>query len=338
MKLKPGPKNLITDVPGILVGHAEDRDIHTGATVIRPLERAVCAVDVRGGAPGVSLSELVAPGSAMEGIDALAFAGGSLYGMAAAQGVTAALGAAGVGLGLMGTTVPVVPGAIIFDLPAQRRQDWYEDPPYARLGRAALKAACSDPALGSVGAGIGASACSLAGGVGSASVQTDDGLVVGALAVVNSLGEVVVPGQPQFWAWPYEMDGEFGGLGPPALPAPVAPGLSLPAALRPPGTATTLVAIAVNAALDKAALKRVAVMGHAGMARAIRPIHTLFDGDVVFALATGAEMTEDPLRQALIGNLAADCAARAIARAVHLAGPHPLLPSWQEQHAPLLRR
>jgi L-aminopeptidase/D-esterase-like protein len=169
--------------------------------------------------------------------------------------------------------------------------------------------------------------------VGSASVQTDDGLIVGALAVVNSLGEVSVPGRRAFWAWPFEMDGEFGDHGAPEGDAPIYPGLSLPPALRDPGMSTTLVAVATNASLTHSEATRVSVMGHSGVARAIRPVHTLFDGDIVYTIATGEVDAGDELRQMLIGNLAADCVARAIARAVYHAGPHPTLPSWQSAHS-----
>jgi L-aminopeptidase/D-esterase-like protein len=332
MALKPGPRNLITDVPGIEVGNAVDSGIHTGVTVIKPRERSVCAIDARGGAVGAVQSELIGPGTAFDGLDALVFSGGSLYGLGASAGVTAALAGKGIGLGLRGTLVPVVPGAIIFDLLGQKRADWYGAPPYERLGREAVAALAADFALGSVGAGTAASACSYAGGLGSASVQTDDGLIVGALAVVNSLGEVAVPGKRAFWAWPFEMDAEFGGYGPPDGAAPLHPDLSLPPALRDPGMSTTLVAVATNARLTQSQATRVSVMAQAGLARAIRPVHTLFDGDIVYTIATGEVEAANPLRQMLIGNLAADCVARAIARAVYHAGPHQTLPGWKTVH------
>lgn len=330
--VRTGPTNLITDVAGIEVGHAVDTDIRTGCTVVKPAKPAVCAVDVRGGAAGVQLSELIEPGSFRNTVDAISLSGGSLYGLGAASGVAAALGSRGIGSGLNGMVVPIVPGAIIFDLMAQNHQDWYATPPYQRLGTEAVENLSTEMAIGSVGAGLSASACEYAGGLGSASVTTDDGLVVGALAVVNSLGSVAIPGEKAFWAFPYERDAEFGGYGGPKAAAPVDPVLTLPPALREPGQATTLVVVATNAKLDKGQAKRLAVMAQAGMARAIRPVHTLFDGDVVFAMATDEVDVVDPIHQMLLGSMAADCVARAIARAVYHAGPHPNLPHWQQAH------
>ncbi|MEZ5870279.1 MAG: P1 family peptidase [Nitratireductor sp.] len=329
--IRPGKRNLITDVPGIRVGNAQDRTIGTGATVIFPETSLVCAIDERGGAPGTQQVSLHAPEAVRGNADAIVFSGGSLYGFGAANGVTAELGKAGIGAGLLGTVVPSVPSAIIFDLLAMKHRDWLADPPYDRLGREALAKVDVDFDLGSVGAGIGASACSFAGGLGSASAETDDGLIVGALAVVNSFGEVVVPGTRNFWAWPFEYGDEFGGHGAPQGQAPLFPELSLPVPLREPGMSTTLIAVATNATLDKGALKRVAIMAQTGMARAIRPVHTLFDGDVVFALATCEREQSDPVTQTLVGNLAADCTARAIARAVYSATSHETLPVFKDR-------
>lgn len=328
--IRPGPLNLITDVPGLRVGNAVDREIGTGVTVLLPDQACVCAADVRGGAPGTQQVSLIAPENIGGHIDALVFSGGSLFGLAAAAGVTSALGASGRGTEFLGYTIPTVPSAIIFDLAAQRKSDWLAAPPYERLGREALAAVAQDFPLGSVGAGTGASACSWAGGLGSASAAREDGVVVGALAVVNSFGEVAVPGARSFWAWPYEFGDEFGGLGAPDLPAPIALELTRPARARKPGMSTTLVAVATNVALTQAEAKRLAIMAQDGMARAIRPVHTLLDGDVVFALGLGERPVGDALEQARLGALAADVVARAIARAVWHAGPHPTLPAVRE--------
>lgn len=327
----PGPRNLLSDVPGLRVGHAVDADIGTGVSVILPDQPVVCGMDARGGGVGALGSELLSADSVVERIDALVLAGGSQYGLGAVQGVASVLAQQGRGHHYMGTIVPVVPGAIIFDLLAQHRRDWLPDPPYARLGAQAVTAITDDFALGSVGAGLGASASSFAGGVGSASARLPDGLVVGALAVVNSFGEVVIPGTRHFWAWPYEMNAEFGGLGPPPDPAPLAPGLSLPPSLRPPGTNTTLVVVGCNLTLDRGAARRLAIMAQAGLTRAIRPVHTPFDGDVVYALATGDLPAPDVLGLTRAGDLAADCVARAIARAVYLSSGTPRRPAYRSR-------
>lgn len=328
--IRPGPLNLITDVPGLKVGNAVDAEIGTGATVVLPDRPLVCAADVRGGAPGTQQVSLIAPENIGGHVDALVLSGGSLFGLAAAAGVTSALGAAGQGTEFLGYCIPTVPAAIIFDLAAQRRGDWLAAPPYERLGREAVAAAAHDFPLGTVGAGTGASACSWAGGLGSASAVRDDGLIVGALAVVNSFGEVAVPGARSFWAWPFEFGDEFGGLGAPDLPAPIAVELTRPARERKPGMSTTLVVVAANVALSQAEAKRLAIMAQDGLSRAIRPVHTLLDGDVVFALGAGERPAGDAFEQARLGALAADVVARAIARAVWHAGPHRTLPAVRE--------
>ncbi|MGE0859150.1 MAG: P1 family peptidase [Gammaproteobacteria bacterium] len=329
--LRPGPRNAITDVAGVAVGQAADADIGTGVTVVVPAQGCVGASDVRGGAPGTFLTDILDSANVGLPVDAVVLTGGSVFGMGAAQAVIHALAASGRGADFVGRTVPCVPAAVIFDLHAHRRDDWLEASPYPALGRAALAAACVEVAQGSVGAGTGASACSYAGGVGTASAVTLDGLVVGAVVVVNSFGEVVIPGTKHFWAWPFEFGDEFGGLGGPAGRAPLSPELSVPPALRQPGMSTTLAVVATNASLDRPAAKRMAIMAQDGIARAVRPVHTLYDGDVVFTLATGERATPaDPLEQARIGHLAADCVARAIARAVYHAGPRAQPPSWRE--------
>ena len=310
------------------MGHASDADIGTGVTVILPTKPCTCAVDVRGGAPGTALTDLLDSANIDMPVDALVLTGGSVFGLAAAQGVILALAASGRGANFVGRCVPCVPAAVIFDLLVHQGRDWLGASPYEGLGRAALAAATQDVALGTVGAGSGASACSYAGGVGTASVTTDDGLTVAALVVVNSFGEVVIPGTRHFWAWPYEFGDEYGGLGAPPMAAPLAAEMPLPIPLREPGMSTTLAVVATNATLDRAQAKRVAVMAQDGMARAIRPVHTLFDGDLVFALSTAARPAGDALAQTRIGHLAADCVARAIARAVYHAGPRVQPPAY----------
>lgn len=321
----PGPRNLITDVPGLKVGQAEDARARTGVSVILPDERAVCAVDVRGGAPGTRETDALAPENLVEAVDAVVLSGGSVYGLAAADGVVAWLGARGRGYGLVPGVPPspVVPAAILFDMGNGGDKAWGEDPPYRDLGRAAVSAADVAFDLGTAGAGYGAMAGGLKGGTGSASAICAEGYSVGALVAVNSWGSVVAPGGRTFWATPYELGGEFGGLGAAGLAAgPDAWGLSKrPADARN----TTIACVATDAALTPAQAKRLAVMAQDGLARAIRPAHAPFDGDIVFALSTGQRPLKAPEDYTLarLGALAADTLARAIARGVYEATPWP---------------
>lgn len=328
-----GPLNLITDVAGLLVGNAEDERARTGVTVILPEGRAVGAVDVRGGAPGTRESDALQPSGLVHEIDALVLSGGSVYGLDAASSVTAWLGARGRGFSLSGaeTVAPIVPAAILFDLTNGGDKAWGEAPPYATLGRRAVEAATREFRLGNFGAGRGARAGALKGGLGSASAATADGVTVGALAAVNSFGSVLIPGTRTFWAWPFERDREFGGQTPPAGPMP---DLALPADTKL-GTAarahTTLGVVACDAVLTRLEAERIAVMAQDGLARAIRPVHTPFDGDVVYALATGWRALPEAraLSVMAIGALAADCLARAIARGVYEAAATDGIPAYR---------
>jgi len=330
----PGPRNLITDVPGLRVGQAEDVAARTGVTVILPDERAVCAADVRGGAPGTRETDALNPENLVDAVDAVVLSGGSVYGLAAADGVVAWLGARGRGYGLVDgiPKSPVVPGAILFDMANGGDKGWGEEPPYRDLGRAAIAAAGLEVQLGTAGAGYGALAGGLKGGTGSASVVTADGYTVGALVAVNSWGSVIAPGGRTFWAAPYELDEEFGGLGPAGLRAgPDEWG----SAKRPADTRnTTIACVATDAILTPAQAKRLAVMAQDGFARAIRPVHAPFDGDVVFAISTGLRPLADPAPYTLarLGALAADCLARAVARGVFEAKPWPdaYVPCWRD--------
>ncbi|MCP5433796.1 MAG: P1 family peptidase [Alphaproteobacteria bacterium] len=318
----PGPKNLITDVGGVLVGNAEDARAWTGVTVVLPAARAVGAVDVRGGAPGTRETDSLDPARLVGAVDAVVLAGGSVYGLEAASAVTAALGAQGRGYRLAGPLVaPIVPSAILFDLANGGDKGWGATPPYAGLGLAALSAAGAEFALGNAGAGYGARAGLYKGGLGSASLVTADGYAVGALVAVNSFGSPVVPGTTTLWAWSFEQGGELGMQVPPTAPIG---DLDLPADMkgRPAaqsGSNTTIGIVACNAALTPAEAQRIAIMAQDGYARAIRPIHTAFDGDVIFALATGERALGEPRPAAVsrLGALAADCVARAVGRGVY---------------------
>ncbi len=320
MACAPGPLNLITDVPGLRVGNAEDAAARTGVSVVLAERPAVCAVDVRGGGPGTRETDLLAAETLVEAVDALFLSGGSVYGLAAGDGVASALGAQGRGYRLAAAAppAPIVPGAILFDLVNGGDKAWGAEPPYRRLGREALGAAATDFALGSRGAGAGAIAGTLKGGLGSASLADGAGVVVGALAAVNSFGSVLMPGTDVFWAWPFEQIGEFGGKlpDPPRRVDPDDWGGSKGGALMRQNT--TIAVVATNLALSPGQAKRLAIMAQDGLARSVRPVHALFDGDVVFALSTGTAPLDGPEAFVLsrLGERAANCLARAIARGV----------------------
>jgi L-aminopeptidase/D-esterase-like protein len=321
--IRPGPHNLVTDVVGIAVGQAEDRRAWTGVTVLLPDRRAVAAVDVRGGGPGTRETDLLDPACLVQEVDAIVLSGGSVFGLDAASGVVAWLAARGRGLPVNGTVVPIVPAAVLFDLANGGDKGWGETPPYRALGLAACAEAGGALALGNAGAGYGAKAADLKGGVGSVSaVDAATGLTVGALVAANPRGSVVIPGHAAFWAWMLERDGEFGDRTPPDGPMSAIldalPAGSDPAPDAVAGANTTLAIVAVDADLTKAEARRLAIMAQDGIARAIRPSHTPFDGDTVFALATAARPLPEPRANSLarLGAMAADAVARAIARGV----------------------
>ncbi|MFM1863817.1 MAG: hypothetical protein RLZ26_2339 [Pseudomonadota bacterium] len=315
--MRPGARNLITDVAGLRVGNAADDRLKTGVTVVVPDEPAVAAVHVMGGAPGTRETDLLAPGRLVERVDALVLSGGSAFGLEACGGVMAGLRAAGRGFAVGPLRVPIVPGAILFDLLAGGATDWAENP-YPALGRAALGQAGLEFALGSEGAGKGATTADLKGGLGSASAVLDSGVKVGALVAVNSLGSTVSPDEGRFWAAPWEFGAEFGGRG---LPRVGIPGTD-PRPGKAQGAATTIAIVATDAILTRPEAQRMAVAAHDGMARAIVPSHTAFDGDLVFALATGRRALADPAADGYaLCHAAAACLSRAIARAVHAARP-----------------
>jgi len=326
---RPGRLNLITDVPGLRVGHATDEACRSGVTVLLVDGFWAASVDVRGGGPGTRETEALAPENVVGRAHAIVLSGGSVFGLGAADGVTAALSARGHGLHLKpgAPAIPLVPAAVLHDLANGGDKDWGLEPPYRRLGMAAVDAAASSFVLGGVGAGRGAMAGLIPGGIGSTSLDLGDGLLVGALVAANPIGSTLMPDRRTFWAWPFEIDGEFGARQPqpqPAVTEPL-PDQSRLAALgrSQAGANTTLAVIACNADLTSAECKRIAMMAHDGLARAVRPAHTPFDGDTVFALAGGQlGLGSGNARQVQIGRLgsaAADCLARAIARAVYTA-------------------
>lgn len=319
--MKPGPKNLITDVPGLRVGNATDAAIKSGTTVLTADEPFTASVFVMGGAPGTRETDLLAPDKTAPGADALVLSGGSAFGLAAAQGVMDALHRQGRGFPVLSARVPIVPAAILFDLLNGGDKDWPENP-YPALGREALLNASETFEIGSHGAGTGAQTAQHKGGLGSASVVLDDGTTVGALVAVNPMGSVTTPSGQHFWAAPQEMDGEFGGLGPDPAKGfhPLPPSRKL-AAMASLGN-TTIAIVATDARLDKAQCHRLAIAAHDGMARAIQPSHSPLDGDIVFAASTGAHSLDAPeVLLPLLGHAASVCLARAIARAVWEATP-----------------
>ena len=334
--IRIGPNNLLTDVPGILVGNAEDRDARSGVTVVLPEDRIVCGIDVRGGAPGTRDTEGSDPTCLVDEIDAVVLSGGSAFGLDAAGGVMSWLAARERGYRIGDAVVPIVPSVILFDLTNGGDKSFGDTPPYRRLGIEACDKAAEHFHLGNAGAGLGATVGTsgsgrINGGLGSASfvIPEEDGrpaITVAALAAVNPVGSVLMPGTGVFWAWPFEQDDEFGGRRP-------GPNYVTSMDDHHPGHVagnTTLVVVATDAVLTKAEAGRVAIMAHDGIARAVRPVHTPYDGDTVFVLATGGVTLQDPVAGlARIGALAADCTARAIARGVYEAGDMADIPSYR---------
>lgn len=333
--LLPGPRNLITDVDGLRVGNAEDAGAWSGTSVLLPDRPAVAAVDVRGGAPGTHETDALAPTCLVERVDALVLTGGSAFGLEAAAGAMGWLAARGRGFAVGPARVPIVPCAVLFDLLNGGDKAWGDAPPYRRLAAAALDAAGERFSLGNAGAGLGAKAGLLKGGLGSASiVEEATGLQVGALVAVNAAGHAVMPGQPTLWAWAWELEGEMGGQPPPTAPVPPDEAQPSPVAAAAVGGNTTIGAVATNVALTKAEALRVAIMAQDGLARALRPAHTPFDGDTLFALSTGTiDRPEEPrpVLLARLGALAADCVARAIGRGVFEAETLGAFPAYRDR-------
>lgn len=325
--------NLLTDIPGVRVGNAHDPGLASGVTAIVFDEPVVASIDYRGGGPGTRDCALLDPVNTVERIDALFLSGGSAFGLDAGSGVQAWLAEQGRGFRVGTATVPIVPGAILFDLLNGGDKNWGRYPPYRELGYAAAAAAFADFKLGSAGAGLGANTATLKGGLGSASAITPGGVRVAAIAAVNAIGSVTIGDGPWFWAAPFEVNGEFGGRG---LPESFTPDMLTP---RLKGVAasiesTTLAVIVTEAILTKSQAKRLAILANTGMARAIHPVHAPLDGDVMFAAATGVKAIDPLTGLTEIGALAAMVVARAIARGVYEASALPFasaLPAWRDR-------
>lgn len=330
-------RNLITDVRGLLIGQAHDAAAATGVTVALFERPTVASVAVLGGAPGTRDVSLLEPEMTVEHVDAIVLSGGSAWGLAAADGVMAALAAQGRGFPVGGMRVPIVPQAILFDLLNGGDKGWARgggEAPYRALGRAATEAASRDVALGTAGAGYGATTANLKGGLGSASVRAATGQTVGALVAVNAVGSATIGDGPHFWAAGYERDGEFGGLGWPAAITAGDLGLRFKGGT---GQNTTIALVATDAALTKAQAKRLALAAHDGLSRALRPAHAPLDGDIVFAAATGhSGAPSDAFALAELCTAASDVLARAVARGVHAATALPFpnaKPAWRDRFA-----
>jgi L-aminopeptidase/D-esterase-like protein len=283
--------------------------------VALPEAAAVCAVDIPGAGPGTRDTALLDPARTVERVDALVLSGGSAFGLQAADGAMAWLAARGRGFEVAGRRVPIVPAAILFDL--ANGGDKTGAPPHRDLALRACEQAAQSFAQGNAGAGYGAKAGQLKGGLGSASLvipYEPAPITVGAVAAVNALGSVTMPGSPVFWAWPFEQAHELGGpFAPEDFPA-------APVEVETKGAAgnTTLAVVATDAVLDTVQATRLAIMAQTGLVRAIRPAHTPLDGDVLFVLATGRQpLPREPAALTRLGAHAADCVARAVARGVY---------------------
>lgn len=332
-----GYRNLITDVAGLRVGNAQDDHIKTGVTTIICDRETTAAVQVLGGAPGARETDLLEPHNTVQHVNAIVLAGGSAFGLDAASGVQAYLRSQKIGFKAAGHHIPIVPAAILFDMHNGGSKDWDRYPPYRELGFLAAENAVEDFALGSVGAGTGALVAGLKGGLGSASHRLQNGITIGALVAVNAVGSVTVGRTKHFWAAPFEQGEEFGGLGYPCLMPADATDLRLKfrdaSPPMPPQANTTIGTIATDAVLTKAQAKRLAIAAHDGYSRAIWPAHTPFDGDLIFALATGASGIEPSINDFIdLCAAAASTMARAVARGIYLATPqdNDLFPCWQQ--------
>jgi L-aminopeptidase/D-esterase-like protein len=328
-------QNLLTDVAGVRVGHADDRALASGVTVVVFDNPAVAAIDVRGGGPGIRDGALLDAVNVVEKIDAIALSGGSAFGLEAGGGVQAWFAEHGRGFRIREAVIPIVPGAICFDLLNGGNKEWGRFAPYRDLGYAAAAAADKSFAIGSVGAGLGATVANLKGGVGSASAKTEDGVCVGAVAVVNAIGTTTIGDGPWFWASPFEVGGEFGGRGMPASFTPDMLKMRLKGgAAANAAENTTLAVVVTEAALTKPQAQRLAMIAQTGFARAIYPVHAPLDGDVVFAAATGEKPIDPLVGLTELGMVAANVVARAIARGVYAATALPFagaLPAWKDR-------
>jgi len=329
------PLNLLTDIAGVTVGHATDLGLGSGVTAVIFDQSVTASVSILGGAPGSRDTTMLEPEMTIERVDAITLGGGSAFGSDAAGGVQAWLRERGRGMKLGNALVSIVPAAIIFDLRNGGDKDWGRFSPYREMGYAAAEAARAGPfALGTIGAGTGASTPLVKGGIGSASGMTANGYRVAALTVTNSVGNPLIGGGPHFWSAPFEEGREFGGLGWP--PAPLSPDALLPRLKGLPSPVpeggTTIGLVVTDAPLTKAQAKRLAITAQDGVARAVLSAHLPFDGDTMFAAATGEGAAIDPRELTLLCHAATIVTARAVARGVFEATALPYAdaqPDWR---------
>ena len=332
--MKIGKKNLITDVTGVLVGNSHDEIMKSGVTVFTSEKRFAAAVTVLGGAPGTRETDLLESDKLVEKIDAIVLSGGSAFGLDAATGVVDCLRKENRGYPLKDINIPIVPSAILADLFNGGDDQWKENP-YRKLGKLAFNSISNSFKIGTIGAGYGATTNNLKGGLGSASIVLGNGATVGALVAVNPSGSVVTDGSNSFWASPFEIGDEFGGK------EFIPPKNIFTEYHRGDDTRkdnfsidnTTIAIVATDLELSKVELKRISVAAHDGMSRAILPSHTPYDGDLIFAVSTGRKKIKiNPNDIYNIGNAAAICLSRAIARGVYEAKSekNDLLPTWKD--------
>jgi len=319
--MKPGPNNSITDIAGIKIGNAQDDNLKSGVTVLLCDEPMIASVAVHGGAPGTRDTELLQPEYSVETVDAITLSGGSAFGLDSASGVQAKLREMGRGFGVGDVHVPIVPAAILFDLINGGDKDWGKFPPYRDLGWEAAETASTSFEKGSVGAGTGALAAGIKGGLGTASIKLDNGITVAALFAVNALGSPLIGDTHHFHAALFEKNKEFGDYGLPKKMPDNANELNIKFRETASSVSNTTIGIvATDAVLTKAQAKRLAIAAHDGIARAIYPAHTQFDGDLVFSVASGRSGVA-PSRNDWtdLGAHAANVTARAIAHGIYSA-------------------
>lgn len=334
--MQPGKLNLITDVPGLRVGNAHNEQLKSGVTVLSADHPFLASVDVMGGAPGTRETDCLAPENMINDVDAIVLSGGSAFGLDAASGVADAMAEKGVGFKVGPVNVPIVPAAIIFDLINGGDKKWSSNP-YKALGREAFATMDTQFEIGSNGAGVGATCANVKGGLGSASMVLPSGHTVGALIVANPHGSPLAPDSKQFWAAPFEVDNEYGGLGVCTQSQPLYEPKNEKLSAYEAKANTTIGIVATDAILDKAQAKRLAVAAQDGLARSIVPSHTLFDGDLLFGVSTREKALDntDVRIQMLLGHAASLCVARAVGRAIYNARSqaNDTLPSWHSLHA-----
>ncbi|WP_371396687.1 P1 family peptidase [Fretibacter rubidus] len=315
--------NCILDVGGLSIGHAHNEKVKTGVTVILPDTPAACSVDVRGGGPGTRETDTLGPDGLIDAVHAVVLSGGSVYGLAAADGVCAWLGHERRGYVPSPNPAvpvsPIVPSAILFDNANGGDKDWGITPPYRDLGLKAVQSASKQPFdQGAIGAGLGATAGLYSGGLGTASEVVGD-VTIGAIIAANPVGSPYMPGTDCFWAWPYNRGAEFGSATPPRDYRWAEPTDTKLAFLKSAGQSTVIGAVALNAALTPKQLNRLAIMAQDGIAMSVAPAHTPLDGDTLFALSTGVNPVTSPVDLAALGAASARCVARALSRAVYFA-------------------